>query len=311
MENSLHISVSPHIRSPRTTAGIMLDVLVALVPASVAACIIFGIRSLLVIAVCIAASVLSEYLFCVITKKENTATDLSAAVTGLLIALNLPVNVPIWQAIVGSVFAIVCVKCFFGGIGKNFANPAITARIFMLVAFGSMAKPAFPIADTVSSATPLELLASGEEAPGIVDLLLGMRGGALGETCTIALLIGGIYLVARRVINPAAPVTLILTTFLFTLALVGGDAAVALQWTLSGGIFIGAIYMATDYSTTPTTTLGKMVFGVGSGLITVIIRFFGNYPEGVSFAILFMNILTPYIDRLTARRPFGSGGDAR
>ena len=311
MENSLHISVSPHIRSPRTTAGIMLDVLVALVPASVAACIIFGIRSLLVIAVCIAASVLSEYLFCVITKKENTVTDLSAAVTGLLIALNLPVNVPIWQAIVGSVFAIVCVKCFFGGIGKNFANPAITARIFMLVAFGSMAKPAFPLADTVSSATPLELLASGEEAPGIVDLLLGMRGGALGETCTIALLIGGIYLVARRVINPAAPVTLILTTFLFTLALVGGDAAVALQWTLSGGIFIGAIYMATDYSTTPTTTLGKMVFGVGSGLITVIIRFFGNYPEGVSFAILFMNILTPYIDRLTARRPFGSGGDAR
>lgn len=310
MQNKLHISVSPHIRTPRTTAGIMLDVLIALVPASVAGCIIFGIRSLLVLAITTVAAVLSEYLFCLITKRENTVSDFSAAVTGLLLGLNLPANVPIWQAVVGSVFAVICVKCLFGGIGKNFANPAITARIFMLTAFGNMAKVAMPtVVDTVSEATPLELLASGGEKISTLDLFLGVRGGAIGETCVLALLIGAVYLIVRRVVNPAAPVALILTTFLFSLALEGGDMLVALQWTLSGGLILGAFFMATDYSTTPVTTLGKAVFGVGSGIITVLIRFFGTYPEGVSFAILFMNILTPYIDKFTERRPFG--GDVK
>lgn len=306
MENKLHISVSPHIRSPRTTQSIMLDVLIALLPVTVMGCVIFGLRSLLVVCATVAAAVLSEFLFCLITKKTQTVGDLSAAVTGLLLALNLPANIPIWQAVIGAVFAVICVKCLFGGIGKNFANPAITARIFMLVAFGEMAKVAYPtIVDTATGATPLDALVNDGIVPELIDLFLGIHGGAIGETCVAALLIGGVYLLVRRVINPAAPAALILTVFLFSLALEGGSLMKALEWTLSGGLFLGAIFMATDYSTTPVTTLGKTVFGVGAGIITVLVRFFGTYPEGVSYAILLMNILTPYIDKFTARRPFG------
>lgn len=306
MENKLHISVSPHIRSPKTTRDIMLDVLIALLPATVMGCVIFGIRALLVVFTCVASAMLSEFVFCLINKREHTVTDLSAAVTGLLLALNIPANIPIWQAAIGSVFAIICVKCLFGGIGKNFANPAITARIFMLVAFGEMAKAAYPvIVDTATGATPLDALANDGIVPELLDLFLGIRGGAIGETCVAALLLGGIYLLIKRVINPTAPVTMILTVFLLSLAFEGGSFVTALEWTLSGGLFIGAIFMATDYSTTPVTSLGKAVFGVGAGVITVLIRFFGTYPEGVSYAILLMNILTPYIDKFTARRPFG------
>lgn len=304
MNNDLILSVSPHIRSNITTRRIMLDVVISLLPAAIAGTLIFGIRSLAVIAVCVASAVISEYLFNKVAKKPNTITDLSAVVTGLLLSLNLPANTPLWQAAVGAAFAIIFVKCVFGGIGQNFANPAITARIFMLVAFGSMSSAAFPKnIDAVSSATPLAVLQNGGEVK-ITDLLLGTRGGAIGETCTVALIIGGLYLIFRRVISWHTPVIFVATVFLFTFA-VKGDAFTALEYTLSGGLFIGAIFMATDYATTPVTKWGKVIFGIGAGLLTVLIRLWGVYPEGVSFAILLMNILTPYIDKWTAKKPFG------
>lgn len=305
--NKLKISSSPHIKSPRTTRGVMLDVIISLLPTSVAGCIIFGIRSLLVIAAAVVFSVMSEWLFCLIAKRRNTIGDLSAAVTGLLLALNLPANTPIWQVALGSVFAIVVVKCIFGGLGQNFANPAMTARIFMLVAFVNIGKnvsqPWF-LPDTVSGATPLAFLKTGEPF-SMLDLFLGIKGGAIGEVCILALLIGALYLFIRGVIKPAAPLSFIITVFVITLIAEGFDFYLTLAWVLSGGLMIGAFFMATDYVTTPTTELGRLIFGVGAGVITAVIRLFGSYPEGVSFGILFMNILTPYIDRLTARRPFG------
>ena len=305
--NRLNISVSPHIRSPRTTQDIMLDVLIALLPTSIAGCFIFGFSAIALIVTCVCVAVVSEYLFCVITKRQNTASDLSAAVTGLLLALNISVNVPIWQAAVGTVFAVIFVKCIFGGIGKNFANPAITARIFMIIAFTDMASSASPVWEVVSSATPLPQLAAGNRL-SILDLLLGNIGGAIGEVCTVALLLGAAYLLIRRVITWHAPICMIATVFIFSLLMEGFNFEAALMWILSGGLILGAFFMATDYVTTPTTALGKAIFGIGAGLITAVIRFFGNYPEGVSYAILIMNIVTPYIDRLTARRPFGAKG---
>lgn len=298
----LHISVSPHIRSARTTQNIMLDVIIALLPTTIAGVVIFGWSALAVVVACVAAAVLSEYLFNLIIKKEQTVGDLSAVVTGLLLALNLPANLPIWQGVVGSVFAIVIVKCFFGGIGCNVVNPAITARVFMLVAFGTMAKAAFPV-DAVSEATPLVELAEGKTL-SLMDLFLGNVGGSIGEVSALALLLGFVYLLVRKVITWHLPVIYIGTVFLLTLA-VEGDPLVALAYILSGGLFIGAIFMATDYVTSPPTPAGKLIFGVGAGVITVLIRFWGNYPEGVSFAILLMNILNPYIEGWTRRKVFG------
>ena len=303
MENKLHISVSPHIHSKNSTQRIMLDVLISLLPATIAGVVVFGIEALLVIAVCVAVCVLGEFVFNKITKKPLTICDLSAAVTGLLLALNLPANVPLWQAAVGSLFAIIIVKCIFGGIGRNVVNPAITGRVFMLVAFSSMTKAAFPV-DATAGATPLAEIATGKEVI-LTDLLLGNVGGSIGETCKVALLIGGIYLLIRRVITWHIPVAFIATTFIFTLAVYEFDFMLALSLILSGGLFLGAIFMATDYVTSPTTPLGKIIFGIGAGLITVLIREWGIYPEGVSFAILIMNILNPYIDMLTARKLFG------
>ncbi len=303
----LVVSTSPHIRSSSTTQRVMLDVIIALLPATVAGIVIFGWLALLNVAVTVAAAVLSEFIFNLIAHKEQTVNDLSAVVTGLLLALNVSTAVPAWQCAVGAVFAIVIVKCAFGGIGQNFANPAITARVFMTVAFGSMAVNAFPtLVELSTSATPLASLAKGESVD-IINLLIGLRGGAIGETCTLALIAGGVYLLCRRVISWHAPVGFIGTVFLLTLVL-KLDFMIALQYTLSGGLFLGAIFMATDYSTTPLNKLGKLLFGIGCGLITVMIRMWGTYPEGVSFAILFMNILSPYIERLTLKRPFGAKG---
>lgn len=303
MANKLHISVSPHIHSKVSTQRIMLDVLISLLPATIAGVVIFGLEALLVIAVCVAVSVLSEFVFNKIVKKPLTIGDLSAAVTGLLLALNLPANIPLWQAGVGSLFAIIIVKCIFGGIGKNVVNPAITGRVFMLIAFTSMTTAAFPL-DSTAGATPLAGIASGNEVV-LTDLLLGNVGGSIGETCKVALLIGGVYLLVRRVITWHIPVAFIATTFIFTLAVHEFDFMLALSLVLSGGLIIGAFFMATDYVTSPTTPLGKIIFGIGAGLITVLIREWGIYPEGVSFAILIMNILNPYIDSLTARKMFG------
>ncbi len=305
MDKPLRLAVSPHIHSGKSTAGIMRDVLIALAPATVAGTVIFGLRSLLVIAVCVASCVLAEALFNVIVKKDQTVGDLSAAVTGLLLALNLPATVPLWQCVIGSLFAIVIVKCLFGGIGKNPVNPAITARVFMLVSFTSLTVQAFPtIVDTVAGATPLPSIADGN-VPSLSDLFFGLTGGAIGETCALALLIGFIYLVARRIITWHIPVSFVGSVFLLSFFAEGFDFMKALALILSGGLLLGAIFMATDYVTSPATAKGKLIFGIGAGLLTFLIRYFGVYPEGVSFAILFMNILTPYIDTLTAHKVFG------
>jgi len=305
MENLLHISSSPHIHSPRTTQNIMLDVIISLMPATIAGTLIFGLRALLVIAVCAVFCVGTEFLFNIAIKKEQTLFDLSAIVTALLLALNLPVNIPLWQAAIGSVFAIAVVKCLFGGIGKNLFNPAIAGRVFMLIAFGSMAKAALPSGvDAVSSATPLVDLAEGKSV-NLLDLFLGRHGGTIGETCALALLIGGIYLLVRKVITWHLPTCFIATVFVFSLIIEKFNFTAALSWVLSGGLLIGAIFMATDYATSPSTKWGKLLFGFFCGILTVLIRFFGTYPEGVSFAILLANIIDPYIDLWTTRKLFG------
>ena len=305
MTNTLHLSVSPHIHSGRSTMGIMRDVILSLCPAAIAGVIIFGLRALLVMAVCVSSCIILEALFNLIVKKEQTIGDLSAAVTGLLLALNLPANIPIWQCIVGSLFAIVIVKGLFGGIGCNLVNPAITARVFMLISFGSMTTQAFPtIVDTVSSATPLAQMMAGENTR-LSDLFFGITGGAIGETCALALLLGFLYLLVRRVITWHIPVSFIGSVFLLSFFAEGMDLMKALAMILSGGLLLGAIFMATDYVTSPPTPLGKIIFGLGAGILTFLFRYFGIYPEGVSFAILLMNILNPYIEALTARRVFG------
>ena len=301
-DGNMIVSVSPHIHSPVTTRRIMLDVIIALMPAFIASIAVFGARSALIVCVCVASCVLAEFIFCRIVKKENTIGDLSAVVTGILLAFNLPVGIHVWQAVIGSAVAIVVVKQLFGGIGKNFANPAITARIVMFLAF-STSMTTWVIPDGSTGATPLALLAADRaaELPSIVNMLLGMRGGCLGETCVIALVLGFVYLLVRRVITWHTPVVYIATVFLFTLVL-GKEPVYQI---LSGGLMLGAIIMATDYTTTPQTSWGKVIFGVGAGLLTVIIRVYGSYAEGVSFAILLMNILTPYINRATYHAPLG------
>ena len=313
--SNMIVSVSPHIKDKTSTNSIMRDVLIALCPTLIASVLIFGFRALLVTAVCVAFAVGSEWAFEKIVKKPNTIGDLSAAVTGVLLAYNLPVGIPLWQAAFGSIVAIVVIKQLFGGLGQNFANPAITARIIMLLAFSStMTTWAIPGsaaniqdalfgADAVTGATPLVTLKgeSSNALPSLWDMFLGFRGGCLGETSSLALLLGGIYLLVRRVISGHTPVAFIGTVFLLTLVL-GQQPTYQL---MAGGLLIGAFFMATDYSTTPNTDWGRIIFGVGCGLITVLIRVWGNYPEGVSFSILLMNILTPYISKLTAKKPLG------
>lgn len=292
------VTASPHIRAKISTDTIMRDVLIALVPALIASIAIFGMRTLLVTLVSVIACVFFEWGFEKINHKPSTVCDLSAAVTGMLLAFNLPASIPLWQVVFGALVAIVVVKQLFGGLGKNFANPAITARIVMLLAFaGSMT--AWTV-DGVSSATPLAAMAAGEKT-SLAALLMGSHGGCIGETCAIALLIGFAYLLWRRVITWHTPVAMVATVFVMTLVL-GADPV---RHVLSGGLLLGAIFMATDYVTTPSTTKGRIVFGIGAGLLTVLIRLYGSYPEGVSFAILFMNILTPYISKFTATKPFG------
>ena len=306
----LVVSSSPHIHSGASTQRIMLDVVIALLPATVAAVVLFGLKALLMIAVSVATAVISEFVFNLVVKKKQTVGDLSAVITGLLLALNLPTTVTVWQIIVGAVFAIVVVKCLFGGIGCNFANPALTARIMMLIAFGaSVGGGTNPtIVDMNAGATPLAVMDGSEGTlPSLLDMLLGLRGGAIGETCAIALILGGIYLLARRVISWHTPVIYVGTVFVLSL-IVKQDLNMALYQVLGGGLMIGAIFMATDYSTSPTNKLGKSVFALGCGLLTVLIRFLGDSPEGASYAILMMNILSPYIEKLCARKPFGKVG---
>ena len=293
------VAASPHVTTKNSTAVIMRDVLIALAPAVLAGCVVFGLRALLVVAVTTAACVFFEWGFEKLCHKPSTISDLSAAVTGVLLAMNLPVSIPLWQAVFGALVAIVAVKGLFGGIGKNFANPAITARIVMFLAF-SKTMTAWVFPDAVSSATPLAMMANGESVD-YLTLLLGNHGGCLGETSALALLIGFAYLLIRGVISWHTPVCFVGTVFVMSLIL-GQDAVGQI---LSGGLMLGAIFMATDYSTTPSTNWGRVLFGIGAGLLTVLIRFYGAYAEGVSFAILFMNILTPYLSKWTETKPFG------
>ena len=302
MDKLLHISSNPHIHCGRSTTTIMRDVLIALAPATIAGVAIFGLKSLVVLISCVLSCVAFEALFNVLVKKEQTIGDLSAVVTGLLLGLNLPAGVPVWQCVVGSAFAILVVKCLFGGLGCNPVNPAITARVFMLVSFSSVAQAAFPV-DATAGATPLADLSAGT-AVDIKTLLLGTHGGAIGETCAIALIIGFLYLIVRNVISWHIPVSFIGSVFVLSL-LVEGDAMKAISMVLAGGLLIGAIFMATDYVTSPVTPAGKIIFGLGAGLLTFLIRYYGSYPEGVSFAILLMNIVNPYIEKLTTRKIFG------
>ena len=307
MENKPVMAAGPHIHSADSSRRIMLDVIIALLPASIAAVVLFGLQAALMICVCVAAAVVSEFLFNLIAKRDQSVGDLSAVVTGLLLALNLSTNVPLWQCALGSVFAIVLVKCAFGGMGHNFANPAITARIFLLMAFTStVAGGAMPrLVDAVSSATPLDLIGTeGAELPTLGQMFLGLRGGAIGEGCILALLIGFAYLLARKVIHWQTPVIFMGTVFVCFL-ISSGSFSVALYELLAGGLVLGAVFMATDYTTTPITAEGRMLFALGCGLLTFVIRRFCSLPEGVSYSILCMNILSPWLEKWTRRKPLG------
>jgi len=299
------VSSSPHLHRNITSAKIMRDVCVALLPALIASIAVFGAQSMLVTVVCVSAAIFSEALYEKICKLPNTIGDSSAIVTGLLVAFNLPVSIPLWQAALGSVVAIVLVKQLFGGLGRNFANPAIVGRIFLFLSFSkTMTNWTFP--DAVSTATPLALMRAGDMAslPSMLDMFLGNRAGCLGEASVLALLAGGIYMLVRKIITWHTPVAFIGTVFILSW-LIGGDFNYAVYQIMAGGLMLGAIFMATDYVTTPQTELGRLVFGFGCGLLTVMIRQWGSYAEGVSFAILFMNILTPYINKWTRHKPFG------
>ncbi len=309
----LTVSQSPHIRSGITTKRIMFDVLISLLPAAIAGIVIFGWHALAVIAVCVSFAVGAEALFNLITKKAQTVGDFTAAITGLILALTLRADAPLWQCAIGAVFAIIVVKCLFGGLGCNFANPACTGRVALLVCFASsLAGGAAPkilgfsenSAELITGATPLEAISGGKPTPELLDLIFGIHGGAIGETCVIAIAIGFAYLLIRGVIKPDVPLVFVGTVFIFTMA-VTGSAETALLHILTGGLMFGAVFMATDYVTSPVNRAGRIVFAFGCGLITSLIRLFGSYPEGVSFGILFMNILSPYIEKWTAKIPLG------
>ncbi len=302
------VTPSPHILSTTTTTTIMLDVIIALMPALIASSLIFGMRAILVILVCTVSCVGFEWLTRIVMRRKNTISDFSAVVTGVLLAYNLPATIPLWICVIGSFFAIVIVKQLFGGIGQNFANPAITARVILMISFTAhmttWIEPFVPFdVDIITQATPLADLS----AVSYMDLFLGTVSGSLGETSALALLIGGAYLVIRRIITPVIPLTYI--GGVFVLAWAFGENPVS--HILSGGLMLGAIFMATDYSTSPMTKKGQVVFALGCALITMLIRQFGSYPEGVSFAILFMNILTPLIDTYIRTKPFSAVGRSK
>ena len=301
MANKLIVTAAPHITSADTTQKIMQRVCLALVPTLIASVLVFGINALILTAITVAACVLFEMGWCKLMGKENPTGDFSAVVTGMLLAFNMPSTLPWYMAIVGAFIAIVIVKQLFGGLGYNFANPAIVGRIALAMGYaGGMSnfvKPENGI-DALASATPL---AAELGAESYVTLLLGNHGGVLGETCAITILIGGIYLIATKVISPMIPVTYLGTVAVLSIV-AGKDPIVQL---LSGGLMLGAFFMATDYVTSPTTDKGKLIFGICLGVITCAIRFLGTMNEGVSFAILLMNLMVPYIDSLTRQDKLG------
>nr|MDD6335093.1 RnfABCDGE type electron transport complex subunit D [bacterium] len=327
------VSASPHIRSPRGTAAIMRDVLIALAPAAIAGAIIQGplrtsgfeaARPLLLLVFAVISAVAAEALMQKAMGRRITISDLSAAVTGLLIGMNLPPTAPMWVAVLGSVFAIVLGKQLFGGLGFNFLNPALAARAFLLASWPAIMTnfPPFPVSaggvDAFTSATPLVLFKSGalagafdgagEHLAALWRLAIGATGGCIGEGCALLLIAGGVYLMVRRVIDWRIPVTFLVSYALFD-RLFGNTAPLDMMM-LSGGLMLGSIYMATDYVTSPENPMGHIIFGLGCGLLTALIRVRGGYPEGVSFAILLMNLCVPLINRFSFTRPFGGGKKA-
>ena len=312
MNNDLIVSVSPHYhKQGATTQRVMLDVLIALAPALIAGCVIFGMRSLLLTVISAANCVLLESVWNRLMKKNDTVTDLSAVVTGVLIAFNVPSGMPVWQLLVGDFIAIIIVKMLFGGLGCNFVNPALVGRVTMMLSFtSSMTAYNTSVAkiDALTSATPLSAMGS-LHLSDIGTLLLGQHGGMLGETCAIALIIGGVYLVVKDVIKPTIPLCFAGSVFVFTLLFTGFNFETAVLSVFSGGLMLGAIFMATDYVTSPMTGKGRVIFAVGCGFLTTCIRLFASSAEGVSFAILLMNLLVPYINDGTRTKPLG-GVDA-
>ena len=305
MDTKLIVSASPHIRSDETTWGLMANVIVALCPVVVASAVIFGLRSLLVTAFSVVVCVVLEWLYCKLLKKPSPIGDLSAVVTGIILAMNVPVNMPLGQVAVGAVAAILITKQLFGGIGMNFANPALVGRIVLFVSFtNEMNAWVFPDAavDQLASATPLQV--SDPSRLNLLDLFMGIHGGVLGETCALAIVLGFLYLVFTKTISPAIPLTYVGSMFVFYL-IATRSLHESLVAVLSGGLLFGAVFMATDYVTSPFTLKGKLLYGICLGVVTFAIRYWGSYTEGVSFALLFMNLWVPFINDATRQTPYG------
>lgn len=316
MNEKLIVSTSPHVQTSYGTRKLMGNVLIALLPAVVAATWIFGIRALILVAISVCSAMLFEHLWCVVTKKTTTIFDLSAAITGVLLALTLPVGVPIYIPIVGAFFAIIIAKCLFGGLGNNFINPALAGRAFLLASYSlpmtTWAKPFYyqtGAVDAVTGATPLKLLKAGEVIDmNYLDMFLGNMGGSMGEVCALALILGFIYLWARKIIQPQMTIS-----YVATVALLGwffgyngimtGDPLTSI---LTGGVLLGGIFMLTDYTTSPTTRMGNVIAGILAGCLTIFIRLKGGYPEGVCYSILLINILAPQIDKLIVPKKYGA-----
>ena len=322
MEGKLRVSSSPHIVTPRTTTKIMLDVLIALMPAAAVGVYMFGLRALYILIASVASAIITEYAIIRIFNRPGKIIDLSAAVTGLLLGMNLPASAPIWLPVLGSMFAVIVVKHAFGGLGHNFMNPALAGRAFLVACWparmlGSafipsrtitgIASASSTVVDATSYATPLAYMKTGSLAlpDSLLSLFIGNVGGCIGEVSAAALLLGGIYLIVKKVINWRIPVIYIGTVFVGVLVFKGFDVVLSLAHILAGGLFIGAFFMATDYASSPITKTGKIIFALGCGIMTLVIRLYGGYPEGVSYSILFMNVAAPLIERYTRPRVFG------
>ena len=306
------VSGTPHVRSKESIQSIMRDVIIALIPATAMGIYFFGIPALILIAVSIVASVFFEWLYQKLLKKPVTISDLSAVVTGLLLAMNLPASAPIWVPIVGAAFAIIFAKQLFGGLGQNFINPALAGRAFLLASYPTemtswTAPVGFSGADAAAVATPLATLKTGVMPDAsLQDVIFGNIGGCIGATCAIALIIGGIYLLVKHVISWKIPVLYILTVFVLTAAIGRKGLRVPVYEIFTGGLMLGAFFMATDYASSPVTPKGQVIFAIGCGIITTLIRIFGGYPEGVSYSILIMNLAVPLIERFTEPKIFGA-----
>jgi len=304
------VSGTPHVRSKESIQSIMRDVIIALVPATAAGIYYFGLRALILIVAAIISAVFFEWLYEKITKKPVTINDLSAVVTGLLLAMNLPASAPVWVAIVGSAFAIIFAKQLFGGLGQNFINPALAGRAFLLASYPTemttWVVPNGLAADAATYATPLAQLKNGALDASLKQLVIGQVGGTIGETCAIALIIGGIYLLYKHVISWKIPVIYIATVFILFAVIGRHGMRMPVQEIFAGGVMLGGIFMATDYASSPVTPKGQVIFAVGAGLLTYLIRTFGGYPEGVSYSILIMNCCVPLIERFTEPTIFGA-----